>query len=913
MGRKPTEELTKGKLHRCFYDLTHTDVMERASVNAICIVVDRLLAEYYDEYHRTVFKHTAKWKDKYEDIMANYKIYEEEYVQRAYANWLDIMLLEARNRNLDSYLLMLEWARPKKERFYEPRRVCLRKHGVIQGMQDLLDDKLDILSISLPPGTGKAQPLYSKVLTPDGFKCMGELKVGDKVIAGSGHESTIVGVYPQGKRDIYEVTFDDGSKCRCSDNHLWTVQTRDDRRRNKCRTIELSKMLGHLTCEHGKRLNYSIEYVPKIDLPERKLALHPYVMGALLGDGCFHGTPKISINDVEVMVNLCLNLPEGYGIKHICAYDYQVCGHDGRNAKAGSQVTKALKKYGLHMLRSWEKFIPKDYLKASYEQRLWLLRGLLDTDGWTENSGIGYSTASFQLSEDVMELVHSLGGYASRRVKKAGYKKNGEYIQCRDAYCLFIQFPSSMEPVFTVKRKAKKYSPKRSVIKRFIKNIQYVGKEECQCIYIDDPTHLYITDNYILTHNTSTEMFFLTGVMGWFPNDFNLFYSHSGDIVKMFYRGCLDIITNDTEYQWNKIFPKLKVERTDAGLEQINVGKFKTFPSLQTTSVGSKNAGKVRASKFLCVDDMISGIDEALNKNTLDKLWNNYSVDARQRKLDGAKEIHIATRWSVHDVIGRLQRTYEGNPRARFIAVPDIDPETGQSNFDYDNGLGFSVEFFNDQALTMDDISYRCLYKQEPIEREGLLYHEDDLRRFDSLPLREPDAIWGICDTKTTGTDFMFMPILYQYDNDYYCWDCICDNSANIGVLQERLALCLVENKVQQCEFESNAGGAAVAFEVKKKVDKMGGHCNITTKPTETNKETRIIVESDWIKQHVLFKQNFILKSDYSAMMGQLLSYSIAGKNVHDDVPDGFSNFSRMIRSKLRRHETEIIRGGLFA
>jgi predicted phage terminase large subunit-like protein len=412
---------------------------------------------------------------------------------------------------------------------------------------------------------------------------------------------------------------------------------------------------------------------------------------------------------------------------------------------------------------------------------------------------------------------------------------------------------------------------------------------------------------------TTLEMFFLTGVMGWFPNDFNLFYSHSGDIVKMFYRGCLDIITNDTEYQWNKIFPKLKVERTDAGLEQINVGKFKTFPSLQTTSVGSKNAGKVRASKFLCVDDMISGIDEALNKNTLDKLWNNYSVDARQRKLDGAKEIHIATRWSVHDVIGRLQRIYEGNPRARFIAVPDIDPETGESNFDYDNGLGFSVDFFNDQALTMDDISYRCLYKQEPIEREGLLYHEDDLRRFDSLPLREPDAIWGICDTKTTGTDFMFMPILYQYDNDYYCWDCICDNSANIGVLQERLALCLVENKVQQCEFESNAGGAAVAFEVKKKVDKMGGHCNITTKPTETNKETRIIVESDWIKQHVLFKQNFILKSDYSAMMGQLLSYSIAGKNVHDDVPDGFSNFSRMIRSKLRRHETEIIRGGLFA
>lgn len=132
-------------------------------------------------------------------------------------------------------------------------------------------------------------------------------------------------------------------------------------------------------------------------------------------------------------------------------------------------------------------------------------------------------------------------------------------------------------------------------------------------------------------------------------------------------------------------------------MEQFNIGKYKPFPSVQCTSVGSKNAGKVRASKFLFVDDMIGGIEEAMNPIILDKLWDKYAVDARQRKTqdtDGknCKEIHIATRWSVNDVIGRIQNMYEGNPRVKVIAVPDIDPKTGLSNFDYEFS-GFTVAF----------------------------------------------------------------------------------------------------------------------------------------------------------------------------------------------------------------------------
>lgn len=402
------------------------------------------------------------------------------------------------------------------------------------------------------------------------------------------------------------------------------------------------------------------------------------------------------------------------------------------------------------------------------------------------------------------------------------------------------------------------------------------------------------------TQKTTLEKFFCSWIIGRHPKDYSLFFSHSDDITRMFYDGVLDITTNAEEYTWSEIFPNVKLQNTDAKRQRINFDKPKAFSNIQCTSVGSKNAGKVRCNRYLYCDDLISGIEEALNKKSLDKLWRIYGTDARQRKLNQqVKEIHIATRWSVHDVIGRLQRTYEKSDRVRFIAIPDIDPVTGKSNFDYKYN-GMSVEFFHDQELTMDDISYRCLYKNEPIEREGLLYHSDDIRRFVTMPLREPDAILGICDVKNKGTDFMFLPCMYQYEDDFYLVDCICDDNTDYGIQYGRLSNIIIEHKMQQCEFESNSGGDRVSYEVAQRVEKMGGRCNITDKPTETNKETRIIVNADWVKKHVLFKteENYKPKDDYGIMMTWLMTYSVVGKNDHDDVPDGLANFCLFVTDK---------------
>lgn len=410
---------------------------------------------------------------------------------------------------------------------------------------------------------------------------------------------------------------------------------------------------------------------------------------------------------------------------------------------------------------------------------------------------------------------------------------------------------------------------------------------------------------------TTIEKFFNSAVIGWFPKDFNLFYSHSGDITRMYYDGVYDIVTNTDEYTWGEIFPNLKVTGTNAKMEQFNVGKYKPFPSVQCTSVGSKNAGKVRASKFLLVDDMIGGIEEAMNPAILDKLWDKYAVDARQRKIqdtDGknCKEIHIATRWSVHDVIGRIQNMYAGNKRVKVIAVPDIDPVTGESNFDYEFS-GFTKEFFADQQLLMDEISYKCLYKQEPIEREGLLFPEDKIRRYFNLPHGTPEIITAQCDTKGKGTDFFVLPVLQKYGEDYYCIDCVCDNTADYELQYENAANVLVNNEVQECEFERNAGGDRVAMEVNKRVEAKGWICNITDTPTETNKEARIFQCSNWILQHVIFKDSSLYKPNepYGVMMSLLKQYSVSGKKQLDDVPDVFSNFALRITQGNRVAKVE--------
>lgn len=467
-----------------------------------------------------------------------------------------------------------------------------------------------------------------------------------------------------------------------------------------------------------------------------------------------------------------------------------------------------------------------------------------------------------------------------------------------DSYLLYLE--RNREP------KERFYAPKRQQFQKFGLIEAYQGT-------IDDIYDIVCVSMPPGTGKTTLLKFFNSAVIGWFPKDYNLFYSHSGDITRMYYDGVYQMVSDSDEYTWHDIFPDLKVTGTNAKMQQFNVGKYKPFPSLQTASVGSENAGKVRASKFLLVDDMIGKLEEALNKNTLDKQWGAYTVDARQRKtMDSndrhCKEIINATRWSVGDVIGRVINMYQGNPRVKVVSMPATDNK-GNSNFDYEYG-GFTKEFFADQQLLMDDISYQCLFMQQPIEREGLLFPEYKIRRYLNLPHGDPKLITAQCDTKGKGTDFFVLPVLQNYGDDlYYCVDAVCDNTADYEMQYENAANILVNNKVQECEFERNAGGDRVAMEVNKRVESKGWICNITDVPTETNKEARIFQCSSWILQHVIFKDESLYtpKEPYGIMMALLKQYSVSGKKQLDDVPDVFSNFALRVQKKERKHQTRVI------
>lgn len=450
-----------------------------------------------------------------------------------------------------------------------------------------------------------------------------------------------------------------------------------------------------------------------------------------------------------------------------------------------------------------------------------------------------------------------------------------------DSYLLYVEWNREPDKKF--------YVPRRKILKQVVDALQELADDKLDLLAISLPPG---------SGKTTLAIFYLTWLAGKYPNKPMLTGSHSNSFVRGVYDECLRILDANGDYLWHDVFPTLSVSSTNAKDCRIDIDKRQRFETLEFTSIGTGNAGLYRAATLLYCDDLVSGIEVALSKERLDKLWETYTTDLRQRKIgDDCKELHIATRWSVHDVIGRLEQEYGDSDRAKFIVVPALD-DKDESNFDYAYGVGFSTKFYHEQREIMDEASWRALYMNEPIEREGLVYSRDELRRYFELPQEQPDAIIGICDTKDKGKDYAFLPAAYVYGQDYYIDDCICDNGLP-NVVDARLVDLLVRDKVQSCRFESNSAGRRVAEKIQEEVKKRGGITHITTKFTTANKETKIIVNSAWVKEHCLFKDDslFEKRSDYGKMIDMLTTYTVAGKNKHDDVPDGMAMLAEYAQS----------------
>ena len=370
---------------------------------------------------------------------------------------------------------------------------------------------------------GRAQPVDTPVATPGGFRPIGSLEVGDLVIGSGGLPTPVLGVHPQGRKDVFRVTAQDGASTLCCGEHLWTVRTPEDKRDGKQRTVETQEMVGTVRRGHARR--YELPLVEPVEFVPQDVPIDPYALGLLLGDGCITDktTPTFCTADPELALALESAL-DGITLTRKGAYDHVLRHDDGHRGGVivANPVTVALRDLGLAGTGSSTKFVPESYQQNSAWVRLHLLQGLLDSDGGPvtqagRTARVQYSTTSPQLRDDVVWLVRSLGGVAYCRTRPAEDRPpglaNGRSVpHVHDAYVLDIRLPEGFHP-FRLERKASAYAvsgaTRRPRPMRFIDSIEPAGEAETVCISVAAEDSLYVTEDFLVTHNTLNDAFII--------------------------------------------------------------------------------------------------------------------------------------------------------------------------------------------------------------------------------------------------------------------------------------------------------------------------------------------------------------------------------------------------------------------
>ena len=398
---------------------------------------------------------------------------------------------------------------------------------------------------------GRAQPIDERVLTPRGLQPIGELRVGDLVISSDGNPTPVLGVYPQGRKQVYRLTTEDGASTRCCAEHLWRVLTPEDRRRGKDgRVLETRQMIGRLRRAHQHRYELPVLDAP-VEFEPGEVPMDPYALGLLLGDGCLTTgtTASFSTRDPELAkaledaldgIELQMKREGDYVLRH-------VDGHRG-GVIVANPVTAILRELGLAGARSTTRFVPREYLFNHPDVRLGLLQGLLDTDGAPVSQDgrtcrIQYVTCSPRLRDDVLFLVRSLGGVAYWRCREADGRRpglaNGRPVFHRaDAFVLDIRLPFYLDP-FRLARKRSRYE--RDVggrPMRFVTAIEPEGEADTVCIQVASEDSLYVTEDFILTHNSLNDSFvILDEAQNTSPEQMKMFLTRLGFGSKMVVTG----------------------------------------------------------------------------------------------------------------------------------------------------------------------------------------------------------------------------------------------------------------------------------------------------------------------------------------------------------------------------------------
>lgn len=357
----------------------------------------------------------------------------------------------------------------------------------------------EVLFLLGPAGTGKALTLDSKLYTRTGSIRMGDVKLGDEIANPDGGFSRVIGVFPQGKKQICRVHFSDFTYVDCCEDHLWQVSHSDNGWKDKVVDTKYLEM----NCRRkkdGKKRVLSIDCPKPVEFEKQDFLIEPYVLGILLAEGCLTD-PNVVFTTCEsqILERVESSIGENYSCRSSDALDYRIV--KTKRSNKTNVYKDELKLLGLWGKKSFEKHIPDQYLYGSVSQRVDLLRGLMDGDGGVEyRSSSSFSTTSQQMAEDFCQLVFSLGGTTRIKTKKGALKLDGS--RYRVSYRCYVNLPNNIQPFWLNRKKNKTEKRTKYFPKKYVDRVERMGFCEMQCISVDHEKQLYLTDNFITTHNT---------------------------------------------------------------------------------------------------------------------------------------------------------------------------------------------------------------------------------------------------------------------------------------------------------------------------------------------------------------------------------------------------------------------------
>ena len=453
-----------------------------------------------------------------------------------------------------------------------------------------------------------------------------------------------------------------------------------------------------------------------------------------------------------------------------------------------------------------------------------------------------------------------------------------------DAYLQAVEYGKPLDKKF--------YLPRRHYLRRYVEGYQEVLEGKLDFLSISMPKRC---------GKSQLGINFTNMLSGKFPDRSTLMEGTGDDLVQSFYKGCLEYIQQPNDYHFYDIFPESKLVQTNADTKVINLLHKSRFPTVMCRSIDARQVGLSEATNLLYLDDCVEGREEAKNRQRLDDKWEVISGDIIGRAIEGTPIVICGTRYSLYDPIGHLQEEMrKQGKRCKIIETPALDPVTDESNFEYirEGRKVFTTQYFRDQREMLSAEQFESEFQQQPFEAKGILFPEASLNRYFELPVdREPDSIIAVCDTADKGADYCSMPIAAVYGDEVYIVDVVFDDSPP-EVTKPECAKALMDNLVVAGTFESNNAGTYFARDVQQILTERKYVCNIRTKRTISNKQTRIEFASDNIIKHFYFKDPslYARNSQYAMFMKQVTTYTRSGKVPHDDAPDSLSLLENELR-----------------